>query len=149
MASSGNPELDGFIAKYAPEVATLAHALLARLRTRIPGARLLVYDNYNALAIGFASGDKVRNSIMSVALYPRWISLFVSAALDDPHNLLQGSGSRWRSLRLAAPETLDDPRVEAFIIQSLSRAEPPIGPETAGGIVIKSVSAKQRPRRPH
>ena len=148
MTTTGNDQFDGFIARFTPEIAALAHALLAKLRTRIPGARLLVYDNYNALAIGFASGDKVKTIIMSVALYPRWISLFVSARLDDPHGLFEGSGTQVRSLRLATAETLDDPRVEAIIAQAIARAEPPIDPQALGGIVIKSVSAKQRPRRP-
>ena len=148
MTTTGNDQFDGFIARFTPEIAALAHALLAKLRTRIPGARLLVYDNYNALAIGFASGDKVKTIVMSVALYPRWISLFVSARLDDPHGLFEGSGTQVRSLRLATAETLDDPRVEAIIAQAIARAEPPIDPAAPGGIVIKSVSAKQRPRRP-
>ena len=148
MTTTGNDQFDGFIARFTPEIAALAHGLLAKLRTRIPGARLLVYDNYNALAIGFASGDKVKTIVMSVALYPRWISLFVSARLDDPHGLFEGSGTQVRSLRLATAETLDDPRVEAIIAQAIARAEPPIDPAAPGGIVIKSVSAKQRPRRP-
>lgn len=45
MATTGNGELDGFIAKYTPEVEALAHALLAGVRARIPGALMPVYDN--------------------------------------------------------------------------------------------------------
>jgi hypothetical protein len=151
MASSGNAELDGFIARYTPELAAQTHAALARMRARLPGATILVYDNYNALAIGFAPGERAGQAILSIAAYPRWLTLFFlhGAGLDDPAHLLQGSGSRVRSIRLAGPETLDDPQVEALIAAALASAAVPLTPNAKGSIVIKAISAKQRPRRPH
>jgi len=47
-------QLDSFIAKYIPEIGALAQEALAKMRARLPGAIELVYDNYNALAIGFS-----------------------------------------------------------------------------------------------
>jgi len=74
------------IAKYATDVATLAHAVLATMRTRLPGAVELVYDNYNALAIAFGATERTADAIFSIALYPRWMSLFFvrGATLPDP-----------------------------------------------------------------
>ena len=46
-------DLDTFIDKFTPEVAALARALLAKMKARVPGATIMVYDNYNALALGF------------------------------------------------------------------------------------------------
>ena len=46
------------------------------LRAAAPGAIELVYDNYNALGIGFAATEKASDVIFSIALYPRWINLF-------------------------------------------------------------------------
>jgi hypothetical protein len=46
-------QLDQFIDKYSPEVAKHARAAFAALRRRLPAAHVLVYENYNALAIGF------------------------------------------------------------------------------------------------
>jgi hypothetical protein len=51
-------QLAGFLAKFEPRVAASARAALSRLRKRLPGAIELVYDNYNALAIGFGPSDK-------------------------------------------------------------------------------------------
>lgn len=148
--TSGNAELDGFIAKYTPEVAALTHALIAKMRVRLPGATLAAYDNYNALAVGFGPDDSVKHVILSITPYPRWVSLFFmwGATLDDPHGLLQGGGAQVRSVRLESIETLDDPRIEALIADALAKAIVPIDPGAPGDIVIKSVSAKQRPRRP-
>ncbi len=150
MPTTRNPELDGFIAKYTPEVAAQIHTVLAKMRARLPNATVLVYDNYNALAVGFAAGDMVGSVILSIAGYPRWVTLFFmhGVKLDDPHRLLEGSGNQVRSVRLASAETLDDPRVEALIADALGKAKPPLDPYAKGEIVIKSISAKQRPRRP-
>lgn len=150
MATSGNAELDGFIAKYTPEVAALAHALLQRMRVRIPGAVIPVYDNYNALAIGFGPTDRVKHVILSLAVMPRWVTLCFTRGvhLDDPHRLLKGSGSQVRSAQLYSADALDDPRIEALVAGALAKADLPVDPSAPGEIVIKSISAKQRPRRP-
>ena len=150
MDDEAQQQLDGFIDKYAPDVAALTRALLERMRRRLPGAQMLVYDNYNALAIGFGPTDKVGDVILSIATYPRWASLFFlqGAGVRDPDGLLQGSGSRVRHVRMPVAEAFDDPRVEALIDEALARADVPIDPAREQRLVIKSVSAKQRPRRP-
>lgn len=143
-------ELDGFLAKFEPEVAAQAHILIAKMRARIPGAQVLVYDNYNALAIGFGPSDKAGQAVLSLAVFPKWVTLCFlrGKELPDPAGLLKGEGSRVRHVRLDPPERLDMPQVQALIAEALARAEPPFDPAAEPGLIIKSVSAKQRPRRP-
>jgi hypothetical protein len=143
-------QLDGFIDKFTPEVAALARALLERMKARIPGAVIPVYDNYNALAIGFGASDRVKEVILSLAVMPRWVTLCFmwGVRLSDPHQLLKGEGNQVRHVRLHSPDALDDPRIEALIAEALADGDWPIDPEQPHRLVIKSVSAKQRPRRP-
>ena len=115
---------------------------------RLPGAQVLVYDNYNALAVGFAANEKVSGVIFSIALYPRWVSIFMSARLDDPTGIFKGSGGTVRHVVLDDVSALDRPDIAALVAQAIARAQPPLDPEARGKLVIKSVSAKQRPRRP-
>jgi len=121
------------------------------MRARLPGAQELAYDNYNALAIGFGPGERVSEVIFSIALYPRWVSLFFlqnGTRLRDPAGLLEGSGNQVRHIKLRAPGQLSDPAVEDLIAQALELAVRPIDPAQPRRLIIKSVSAKQRPRRP-
>lgn len=143
-------QLDGFIDKFTPEVAALTRALLAKAKARIPGAQILVYDNYNALAIGFGRSDKAGEAILSLAVMPRWVTLCFlwGKSLPDPHKLLRGEGSRVRHVRLYEAEAFDDPRIQALIAAALEQTEWPIDPGAEQRLVIKSISAKQRPRRP-
>jgi hypothetical protein len=143
-------QLDSFLDKYTPEVAGLAGSLMVGMKARLPGAQILVYDNYNALAIGFGPSDKAGQAILSLAVMPRWVTLCFlwGVRLPDPHGLLNGGGSRVRHVRLHEPEALDDPRVEALIAAALAQADRPLDPAEPQRLLIKSISAKQRPRRP-
>src|SRR5205085_3545100 len=144
-------QLDGFIDKYTPEMAALTRALLARMKARVPGATILVYDNYNALAIGFAAGERVKDVVLSLAVYPRWVSLFFMQGrwLADPDGLLKGDGNMVRHVPAITEASLDDPRLDALIETALGAAERPIDPAGEGAVIVKSISAKQRPRRPN
>jgi hypothetical protein len=143
-------QLAGFIAKYDPEIAALAERVLARMRARLPGAVELVYDNYNALAIGFGPSERASQAIFSVVLYPRWVSLFFLQArgLNDPQKLLRGHGSTARHIVLKDADTLDEPAVQKLMKDALEKAATPLNATAPGGLVIKSISAAQRPRRP-
>ena len=149
VAMTARQQLDSFIAKYSPEVAGIAEEAFRWMRKRFPRADVLVYDNYNALAIGFGPTERTSEAVFSIALYPRWTNLFFlqGAGLPDPHKLLKGSGKRVRSIRLGEAGLLDDPAVRGLIDAEAARHGmlPDAG---SGKIVIKSISAKQRPRRP-
>lgn len=150
--SIGSPEkqLASFLAKYSPDIASLARAVRKKMRERYPTALELVYDNYNALAIGYSPSERASEGIFSIALFPRWVSLFFLQAkgLSDPHKKLQGSGNVAKHIVLPSPEFLDDPAVDALMQEAVARVAIPFAPRGKHRLIIKSVSAKQRPRRP-
>jgi hypothetical protein len=143
-------QLEGFIDKYTPEIAAVTRACLAKMRRRLPGAAVAIYDNYNALAVGFGPSDKPREAIFSIVPYPRWVTLFFlqGAGLPDPHGLLKGAGKVVRSIRLESAADLDKPAIKDLISVALQSAKRPIDPKAPGTLIVKSISAKQRPRRP-
>ena len=147
--ASPQKQLAGFIAKYTPEIGALGRAALAKMRARLPGAIELVYDNYNALAIGFGPTERAADVIFSIVLYPRWVSLFFfhAAKLPDPQGLLKGSKAI-RHIVLGAAAELDKPAVQALVAYALEAAAVPLDGTKKRRMIIKSVSAKQRPRRP-
>ena len=142
-------QLDRFIARYSPDVARLTRQVLALMRRRLPGATELVYDNYNALAIGFGPGERSSEAVFSIAVYPRWVSLFFlqGARLHDPGKRLKGSGAQVRHIVIDNASMLNDPAVSALMDQALAG----VGVSMLKGrrrTIVKSISAKQRPRRP-
>ncbi|HSP13618.1 MAG TPA: DUF1801 domain-containing protein [Thermoanaerobaculia bacterium] len=147
---SAREQLASFLAKFSPEVAATGNAALRKMRKLFPGAVELVYDNYNALAIGFAPSERASEVICSIAIYPKWVTLFFlhGVGLPDPRKLLGGSGSRVRQIRLESADDLDNSAIRALIKAAISRSPNPLDATVRGRLVIKSVSKRQRPRRP-
>lgn len=147
---SAAKQLDGFVAKYSPEIAKQARMMITKLRKRMPWANILVYDNYNALVIGYGPTERASEATFSLALFPRWVSLFFfqGARLVDRQGLLKGSGKKARHIVLTGAEMLDEPAVQALITQALELSSMPKPGAGRGRIVIKSISGVQRPRRP-
>jgi len=147
-------QLDSFLAKYDPEVEAFARRALAKMRKLVPGAIEMVYDNYNALAIGFGPSERASEAIFSIVLYPQHVRLFFlqGAGMADPAKRLEGSANVVRSIRLfdaGEPDArlLDDVEIRDLMNVALHRAKVPLPNEAKRKLVIKSISAKQRPRR--
>jgi hypothetical protein len=147
-------QLDSFLAKYDPEVATFARRALAKMRRIVPGAVEMVYDNYNWLVIGFSPTERPSEAIFSLVLPPGRVTLcfLQGAGLPDPAKRLQGSGNVVRNIRLynmGEPDArvLDDPEVLALMNVALNRAKVPMPAGARRKLTIRAVSAKQRPRR--
>lgn len=150
-SASPAAQLESFLEKYTPSIAAQARIALRCLRARLPGAQELVYDNFNALAIGFSPTDRASDALFSIALYPRWVNLFFlqnGPRLRDPDCYLSGSGKQVRHIKLDRGAMIDDPGVQNLIAQALELAPHSIDPAQSRRLIIKSISAKQRPRRP-
>jgi hypothetical protein len=147
---SAEQQLDRFLDAFTPEVADIARKSLAKLRKRLPHAIELVYDNYNALACGFSPTERASDGIFSIAVYPKYVTLFFlqGVKLPDPDGLLQGAGSAVRHIRMKDETTLDRADVKALMATAMKMARVPFDEAVTYKLVIKSVSAKQRPRRP-
>lgn len=138
--------LEAFLAKYDPAIVRIAKRSMTKVRKLVPGAVELVYDNYNALVIAFGATEKVADVVCSLALYPKWVTLFFMQGrrLDDPERRLAGSGATIRSVRLVDETTLDDEAIVRLFAHA--KRLTPI-PAQARRMVVRSVSPKQRPRR--
>lgn len=143
-------QLTRFLAKYTPAIASTAKRALTKVRALIPGAVELVYDNYNALVIAFGPTERTSGLIVSIALYPRWVTLFFANGKDlpDPHRLLEGSGKFVRHIVLESAADLDRAPVRALVREAVRRGanQPQRGARRR--MIIQSISKKQRPRRP-
>lgn len=138
------------IAKYSPEIASQLRSARKVVSGYFPTGFELVYDNYNALAIGYGPSDRAGQVVVSVAAYPKWVTLFFlnGKGLPDPEKLLQGKGSRVRSIRLSPPALLQSPAVVKLLRAAIAPAADAFAQAPKRTTILKSVSVKQRPRRP-
>jgi hypothetical protein len=148
--TSSAVQIKGFLAKYSPAIAADVQFARRALKRLVPRGFELVYDNYNTLAFGFSPTPRAGGAIVSVAAYPQWVTLFFlhGKGLKDPDGLLQGSGARVRSIRLAPVKLINARPVQELLRQALAPHQQELSAAPRLSSVVKSVSAKQRPRRP-
>ena len=144
-------QVAAFIARFDPAVATLARSARSALRRRWPTAHELVYDNYNALAIGYSPTERTSDVIVSLAVYPKGVNLYfmygASLRDADTHGLLEGKGNQGRFIRLTSARLLEDRRVKALLVAAENEGDVPLPAGGRGRTIVKSISARQRPRR--
>lgn len=143
-------QISGFLAKYTPEIVTFAGDARKRLRAEVLGGVELVYDNYNALVFGYGPSERPSEAVLSLALFPDHVTLcfLKGAKLADPMKLLKGSGNIVRNIRLNSPSHINEPEVHRLIRDAVSAATPVFSGRGEPRTIIRSISAKQRPRRP-
>ena len=143
-------QVAGFISKFEPAIARIVRESRSALRKQFPSANELVYDNYNALAIGYSPSERTSQVVFSLAVYPRWVDLYFmhGKSLSDPTGLLQGNGTQGAFVRLKDASTLKLAEVNRIISEALKHSSTGFPASGKGKTIVKSISARQRPRRP-
>jgi len=142
-------QLKRFIAKFDPKHQAVIRAARKTLRKRFPTATELVYDNYNFFVIGYGPTERPSESIISIAAAANGVGLcFIrGASLPDSAKILQGSGKQTRFLRVPSADVLKKAEVRTLLQLAADRAKSPMPVQGKGKLIIRSISAKQRPRR--
>jgi hypothetical protein len=142
-------QLRGFIDKFEPKHRVTIRAARKALQKRFPTANELVYDNYNFFVIGFGPNERPSDCFVSIAAAANGVGLCFThgAKLPDPTRILSGSGKQTRFLRLASAAVLKQREVQALLIAAAKQARAPLPGNGRGKLTIRSISAKQRPRR--
>jgi hypothetical protein len=148
-AAEAEKQLKGFIAKFEPRRQTLIRAVRKALRKRFPTAFELAYDNYNFFVIGYGPTERPSDCIVSMAAGANGVSLcFIrGASLPDPDKVLLGSGSQTRFIRIDSVAVLARSEIKALFAVAIAQSKTRFAFSESGKLIIRSVSAKQRPRR--
>ena len=143
-------QLKSFLAKFTPAMRAEMKSAHGKLRKLVPGAVEMVYDNWNGLVVGFGPTERASEAVLSIIALPDHVTLcfLKGKRLPDPDKLLKGEGNIVRHYRLAALADLDKRPIRKLITLAIAQADPPFDTAVRNKLVIKSVSAKQGPRRP-
>ena len=148
-AADAEKQVKGFIAKFDPKHQALIRAVRKALRTRFPTAFELAYDNYNFFVLGYGPTERPSDCIVSMAAGANGVGLcFIrGASLSDPNRILLGSGNQTRFIRVEFVDVLARPAVKALLAAAVALSKTPMRASGRVTLIIRSVSAKQRPRR--
>ena len=146
---SPETQLKRFIDKFEPGHQKLIRAVRKIMQKRLPTANELVYDNYNFFVIGYSPTERPSDSVFSIAAAANGVGLAFlrGSTVPDPHKLLHGSGKLNRFLRIDSPAIFDRPDVRQLMAAAIAQSKVPFPPNGGSKLIIRSISAKQRPRR--
>jgi hypothetical protein len=138
-----------FIDKFDPKNGALIRAVRKALRKRFPTAYELAYDNYNFFVLGYSPTERPSEAIVSMAAGANGVGVCFlrGATLPDPKGILLGSGNRTRFIRVPSVAVLARPEVKALFVAAVAQSRAGFRRTGRPILVIRSVSAKQRPRR--
>ncbi len=146
---SAEAQLRTLIARFAPAHLRLIGAMRRGLRKRLPTAHELVYEYSNWLVISYSPNEHGYEGVLALRASENGVGLYFNRGkeLPDPEKLLHGSGKQARSIPMEGAFTLARPAVARLIDEAIARNRVPFASTGRGPLVIRSASAKQRPRR--
>jgi hypothetical protein len=99
--------------------------------------------------LGYGPTARPSDAIVSLAAGANGVGLcFIHGArLPDPHGILLGSGKQTRFMRLESAAMLTRRPVRALLAAAAGRTKVSFRPTGGVTLIIRSVAAKQRPRR--
>jgi hypothetical protein len=146
--SSLTPEILAFLSPFSEEIRELTRALRAVVLVEASGALELVYDAYNAVAMGYTFTGRPGDAFCHVAVYSRWVNLGFNygAELPDPDGLLQGTGRRVRHVRITKAGDIDEPHIRGFLREAAARARGfgDVSAATEPQSIVRAVYPKRR-----
>ena len=149
MGKQDNKELLKFLEAFPLESRTIALELRDWVWGLYPKCNELIYDNYNFLAFGWGTTDRMSDIFCSIAVGTRGVifGFMWGVRLDDPKGLLAGGGNQFRSLRVPDIKKFPKADIKKLLKQAFEFSVERLKgrPQTPNGVTItKSISKKQR-----
>ncbi len=149
MALDDIKDLKRFLKPYEKDIQETAFWLREFIWKEYPDSNELIYDNYNAVAVGFSPTDKMGDIFVSFAVYGSGVNLGFNrgSEIQDPKKLLKGSGSLYRHIRVN-PDDFPKAYIIKLMADAYGNAVMRLKKEISlqGVTIVKSISpTKKRP----
>jgi hypothetical protein len=138
-----------FLKPYDKKVVETAIQLRDFVIEQHPDCNELIYDNYNAVAIGYSTTDRQKELYCHIAVYSKYVNMGFNKGveLSDPGKLLKGTGNSIRHIRVENYDDFPSTYVKRLLqeslklsLESLENKEQQVKAQS----IIKSISAKKK-----
>jgi hypothetical protein len=154
MSKDQTKDLIKFLAPFGGEIRELVLWLREFVWDLYPTANELIYDNYNALAFGWAPTDRVGHTFCSIAVGRTTknvhFGFYWGSEIKDPEKILIGQGSQYRYLLVknknSFPKTYMKKLLKEAYANSFAKIKD-INQIMEGKTITKSVSIKKREKK--
>jgi hypothetical protein len=116
-----------------------------------PQANELIYDNYNALAVGWSPTDRVGHTFCSIAVGRTSNNLhfgfYWGSEIADPDKILLGEGNQYRYILVPDKNKFPKAYIKKLVKEAYANSLAKVKDKKQivnGQTVVKSISAKKR-----
>ncbi len=152
MSLKDTKELLKFLKSFPDEKREMALWLREFVWKLYPKTNELIYDNYNALAIGWSLTERLGHAVCSIAIgrgsYNIHFGFYWGSQISDPEKLLLGKGSQYRYILVKSktefPKTYIKKLVKDAYLNSIAKVKDKN--EIKHGVtIVRCITAKKRP----
>jgi hypothetical protein len=151
LSKQDTHDLIKFLLPFPDQVKAAALGLREFVWELYPEANELIYDNYNALALGWSLTDKAGDVFCSIAIYSEHVNFGFNrgSEIADPQKKLIGEGSLYRYIRIKDKDDFPEEYIVQLLLSAYNNAFLKLKPAKntlKGQTIVKSISpAKRRP----
>jgi hypothetical protein len=151
MAKEDLADLKKFLLPFPPDLRDLALYLREFVWDLYPRCNELIYDNYNALAFGWSTTEKVGDTFCSVAVFSAYahFGFYRGCDIGDPEQRLSGKGNQYRYLVIRDKKDLPKTYLKKLLKEAYANSLARLAvrdkiPSFNGLTITKSISPKKR-----
>ena len=154
MGKNQTEDLLKFLAPFSEEIRERALWLREFVWDLYPGTNELIYDNYNALAIGWSPTDKVGHTFCSIAIGRTsknvHFGFYWGSEIAAPEKKLLGEGKQYRYILVKDKNNFPKAYMEQLLKEAYANSLAKVKeskPFMEGKTITKSVSAVKRAKK--
>ena len=151
MSKEETKDLLKFLEPFPKTVSELALWVREFIWEQYPDCNELIYDNYNALALGWSLTDKLTHTFCSIAVFAKYIhfGFYWGSEIDDPEKRLSGNGKQYRYMivvdKKALPKTYIRKLMKEAYANSLAKVKDKTQLRKGMTIIKSALAVKKRP----
>lgn len=154
MSKEQTKDLLKFLKPFNKDLAERALWLREFIWNLYPQSNELIYDNYNALAVGWSPTDRVGHTFCSIAVgrtsYNLHFGFYWGSELADPDKILLGEGNQYRYIQVPDKNNFPKPYIKKLVKEAYANSLAKVKDKKQimnGQTIVKSISSKKRAKK--
>lgn len=148
LAKKNTKELKVFLKPYSAQVQEMVLWLRDFVWDLYPSCNELIYDNYNAVAIGWSVTDKMGGTFCTVSAWRDYahFGFYYGNELSDPEKRLSGT-NQYRHIKVAVKKDFPAAYIKKLLKEAYANSLAKLkgkAPGIQGATIVKSVLAKKK-----
>jgi len=154
MSKEQTKDLSRFLNPFSKEIIERVLWLREFIWDLYPQTNELIYDNYNALAVGWSPTDRVGHTFCSIAVGRTsnnvHFGFYWGSEISDPDKILLGEGNQYRYILVPDKNTFPKAYIKKLVKEAYANSLKKVKDKKQimnGQTMVKSISTKKREKQ--